>query len=293
MTTALLGLGRMGEGIARTLLGRGHGLAVWNRTTSRAIPLGEAGARVAASIDEAVAGADVVLSMLADDAVVTAVVEGSHGLLGTMGRGAVHVSLSTISVALARKLAAAHMSAGQGYVSAPVFGRPAAAAAGQLLVVAAGHDDHVAKARPVLEGIGRQLVVLGTAPHQANALKLAGNFLIASVIESLGEAMALVRRHDIDPKVFLDIVNGGLFKSAIYETYGTLIAEQRYSPAGFAMPLGLKDMRLVLQAADAAGVPMPVGSLLHDRLLGAMGRGKGDLDWSALAQAIAEDAGLD
>ena len=278
MPTALLGLGSMGDGVARTLLSRGHALTVWNRTPARALPLASAGARVVATIAEAVSGADVVLSMVADDGAVASIVEGGEGLLATMGRNAVHVSLATISVALARKLAAAHSSAGQGYVSAPVFGRPAAAASGQLLVVAAGPDDQIAKVRPVLESVGRQLVVVGRAPQQANAFKLAGNFLIASMIEALGEAFAFVRRHDVEPKPFLDTLNGGLFKSPIYETYGTIIAERRYSPPGFALPLGLKDVRLVLQAADASGVPMPLASLLHDHLLAALARGKGELD---------------
>lgn len=292
MNIALLGLGKMGDGIARTLLARGQTLAVWNRTTARALPLAAEGARVARTLAETVAGADVVLSSLSDDAAVTSVVEGGSGLLAAMGRGAVHASLGTISVALARKLGAAHSSVGQGYLSAPVFGRPDAAAAGQLLVVVAGPDDQVARARPALEAIGRQLVVLGRAPEQANAVKLAGNFLIAAMIESLGEAFALVRRHGVEAATFLEIVNGGFFKSPAYGTYGTLIAERRYSPAGFALPLGLKDMRLVLGSADAASVPMPLASLVHDRLLTALGRGKGELDWAALADLIAEDAGL-
>jgi 3-hydroxyisobutyrate dehydrogenase-like beta-hydroxyacid dehydrogenase len=292
MNITLLGLGNMGEGIARTLLTAGRTLTVWNRTPARALALAGEGARVARTAAEAIAGADVVLTMLADDGAVTAVVEGSGGLLACLGRGAVHVSLSTISVALARKLATAHASVGQGYVSAPVFGRPTAAASGQLLVVAAGADDHVAKARPVLEAFSRQVVVLGQTPEQANAVKLGGNFLIAAMIESLGEAFALVRRHGVDVKAFLDVVNGGLFKSPVYDTYGTIIAEERYAPAGFALPLGLKDMRLVLAAADAAGVPMPLGSLVHDRLLTGLARGKGELDWASTAGLIAEDAGL-
>jgi len=292
MTTALLGIGQMGIGIARTLLSRGHALTVWNRTAARSLPLADEGARVAQTIPEAVAGADVVLSIVADDSAVTAVVEGREGLLASMGRQAIHVSLSTISVSLARKLRAAHLAVGHGYLSAPVFGRPAVAASGQLLVVAAGPDDQVLRARPVLEAIGRAVVVIGHSPEQANALKLAGNFLIASMIEALGEAIALARRHDIAPAAFLETVNGGLFKSPVYDTYGGLIVDERYSPAGFALPLGLKDIRLVLQAADAAGVPMPLASLVHDHLLAAIGRGKGDLDWSAMAQLIAEDAGL-
>lgn len=292
MATALLGIGQMGDGIARTLLSRGQRLTVWNRTPARSLPLGSAGARVAPTIPEAVAGADVVLTVVADDAAETAIVEGAEGLLASMGRHAIHVSLSTISVALARKLSAAHGSSGQGFVSAPVFGRPSVAAAGQLLVVVGGPDDQVTRARPVLDAIGRGVVVIGRAPEQANALKLAGNFLIASMIEALGEAMALARRHDIAPAALLETLNGGLFKSPLYETYGAIIAEGRYEPPGFALPLGLKDMRLVLQAADGAAVPMPLASLIHDQLVTAMGRGKRNLDWSAIAQLIAEDAGL-
>ena len=292
MNITLLGLGRMGEGIARTLLTAGQTLTVWNRTPARALALAGEGARVGRTAAEAVAEADVVLSMLADDGAVTAIVEGSGGLLSTLRRGAVHVSLSTISVALARKLAAAHAAVGQGYVSAPVFGRPAAASSGQLIVVAAGPDDQVAKARPALEAFSRKLVVLGRTPEQANAVKLGGNFLIAAMIESLGEAFAFVRRHGVDPKVFLEILNGGLFQSPVYDTYGSIIVEERFSPPGFAMPLGLKDVRLVLAAADAAGVPMPLAGLVHDRLLAGLARGRGELDWAAIAALIAEDAGL-
>jgi 3-hydroxyisobutyrate dehydrogenase-like beta-hydroxyacid dehydrogenase len=292
MPITLLGLGNMGDGIARTLLSRGQAVSVWNRTPARALAFADSGARIARTVAEAVAGAEVVLTILADDAAVKAVVEGSGGLLATMPRGTVHASLSTISVELARKLAAAHAALGQGFVSAPVFGRPAAAQAGQLLVVAAGPSDAVEKARPALEAVGRQLVVVGSDAGQANAVKLGGNFLIASMIESLGEAFALVRRHGVEAARFLEVVNGGLFKSPVYDTYGTLIAEESFSPPGFALPLGLKDIRLVLAAADAAGVPMPAASLLHDHLLAALARGKGDLDWSALGALIAEDAGL-
>ena len=292
MNITLLGLGRMGDGIARTLLSRGQALTVWNRTPARALPLANEGARVTRTLVEAVTGADVVLSILADDAAVTSVVEGGSGLLASMARGAVHASLSTISVALAKKLAAAHASVGQGYVSAPVFGRPAAASSGQLLVVAAGHQDDVAKARPALEAVGRQVVVVGPAAEQANAVKLGGNFLIAAIIETLGEAFALVRRHGVEAARFLEIANGGVFKSPVYETYGTIIAERRFSPPGFALPLGLKDVRLVLAAADAAGVPMPLASLVHDHLLTALARGKGEQDWAALGELLAEDAGL-
>jgi 3-hydroxyisobutyrate dehydrogenase-like beta-hydroxyacid dehydrogenase len=265
---------------------------VWNRTAARAQPLTERGANAAASVHDAVAGADVVLTMLADDTAVKSVVEGNSGLLARMPRGAVHASLSTISVALSRELAASHAATGQGYVAAPVFGRPAAADSGQLLVVAAGDSDKVARITPVLQAFRRQIVTLGKEPAEANAMKLAGNFLIAAMIESLGEAFAFVRRHDIDPRVFLETVNGGLFQSPVYITYGLIIADKKFSPAGFALPLGLKDVRLLLDAAGAANVPLPLASLLRDHMIAGLARGKGQLDWSSVAEVIAENAGL-
>jgi 3-hydroxyisobutyrate dehydrogenase-like beta-hydroxyacid dehydrogenase len=292
MNVTLLGLGNMGSGIARNLLAKGHPLTVWNRTAARAQPLTERGANAATSVHDAVAGADVVLTMLADDSAVKSVVEGNSGLLVRMPRGAVHASLSTISVALSRELAASHAAAGQGYVAAPVFGRPAAADSGQLLVVAAGDSDKVARITAVLQAFSRQIVTLGKEPAQANAMKLAGNFLIAAMIESLGEAFAFVRRHDIDPRVFLETVNGGLFQSPVYNTYGLIIADKKFSPAGFALPLGLKDVRLLLDAAGAANVPLPLASLLRDHMIAGLARGKGQLDWSSVAEVIAEDAGL-
>jgi 3-hydroxyisobutyrate dehydrogenase-like beta-hydroxyacid dehydrogenase len=291
MTLAFLGLGRMGIGIAKQLAAKGHTLAVWNRTAGRAASLAEH-ARVATTIADAVVDAEIVFTMLADDRAAREVVEGNGGLLARMATGTIHVSLSTISVALARQLAAAHTGAGQGYVSAPVFGRPSAAESGQLLIAAAGPHDQLSRAMPALHDFSRQVVVLGERPEQANAMKLAGNFLIASAIEALAEAFAFAKRHDIEPATVLDTVNEGLLKSPIYKTYGTILAERQFSPPGFAMPLGLKDIRLVLEAADEARVPMPLASLIHDHLLSGLARGKGELDWSAFGEVVAENAGI-
>ena len=206
--------------------------------------------------------------------------------------GAVHVSSSTISVALAARLAAAHEAAGQGFVSAPVFGRPEAAEAGTLWVVAAGREDLIARCRPLFDAVGQGVFVVGAEPPRANAVKLAGNFTIAALLETFGEAFALVRRHGIPPDEFLRIIDTALYQSPIYRVYGSRMAKAESEPAGFALRLGLKDVRLGLQAAGAVDVPMPLASLLRDHFVSAVARGKGDADWSALGEIIAANAGL-
>jgi 3-hydroxyisobutyrate dehydrogenase-like beta-hydroxyacid dehydrogenase len=291
MRASVIGLGAMGLPIARNLLKAGHEVTVYNRTAARAEVLRSEGARVASSVTDA-AAAEVVLTMLADDAALEAVALREGGLVAALPRGGIHVSLSTISPALSRRLDAAHRERGQAYLAAPVFGRPDAAAAARLVIAVAGEAESIERCRPLFAAIGRALHVVGPRPEQANLLKLAGNFLIVSAIESLGEAFALLRKGDVDPKLFLEIVNGGLFQSPVYQSYGTQIAEERFEPPGFKLRLGLKDVRLALAAADSSGVPLPIASLLHDRLLAAIGRGKGDKDWAALAELMAEEAGL-
>ena len=282
MKIGFIGLGAMGTGIARSLLGTGHEVTVHNRTRSRADALAPDGAEVAATVAGA-CGGPVVMTMLADDAAVEATVFGHGGILGALPPAGTHVSLSTISTALSRRLADAHARQGQGYVAAPVFGRPEAAAARKLVVVAAGPADAVALVREPLEAIGRKLFVLGPDAAAANALKLAGNFLLVSMIESLGEAFAMLRPAGVAPAQFLEIVNGSLVQSPIYESYGRIIAERRFEPAGFKLRLGLKDVRLVLAAAGEADVPMPVAELLRAELEACVDAGLGDADWSALA----------
>lgn len=295
MRVGFIGLGAMGREMARHLVKGGHEVAVWNRTPARARPLAADGARVAKSIAEACEDSAVVFTMLSDDAALIDVVSGSDqhaGLEESLGEGDVHVSLGTISTALSARLAAAHADAGQSFVAAPVFGRPEAAAAAKLTIVAAGDEAAVTRAQPLLQLMSHKVFVVGTEPPLASLVKLAGNFLIASMTEALGEAFALLRKAGVDPAAFLEIVNGNLFRSPVYENYGKVMLEGRFDPPGFRLSLGLKDMRLVLAAADQTAVPMPLASLLHDRLLSGLARGKGDLDWTALAQVIAEDAGL-
>ncbi|NMO13355.1 NAD(P)-dependent oxidoreductase [Pyxidicoccus fallax] len=292
MKLGFIGLGNMGLPMAKNLLAAGHEVTVWNRSPAKAEPLREKGARVAGTPAEAARGAEVVFTMLADDRAVEAAVFGSDGLHAGLGKGAVHVSSSTISVALSERLTQAHASAGQGYVSAPVFGRPDAADAKQLWVVAAGAKADVERSRPLLEAVGRGLTVLGEKASAANVVKLSGNFLIASMMEALGEAFALTRKSGVEAKVFMEVFQSVFARGPIFERYAQLIADEKYSPAGFPMRLGLKDVGLVLEAARGAQVPMPLGSLLHDQYLGGVAQGHGDLDWSALGALVAERAGL-
>ena len=200
--------------------------------------------------------------------------------------------MSTISVALSDRLAEAHRNAGQAYVAAPVFGRPEAAAAAKLFIVAAGAEGALAHCQPLFDAMGQRTFVVGDKPSSANLVKLSGNFLLAAMIECLGEAFALVRKGGIEPHLYLEILTNTLFSAPAYKTYGTIIANQQYEPAGFKMSLGLKDIRLALAAADALAAPMPVASLVHDHFLAGVAQGAGDSDWSALARLAAANAGL-
>jgi len=293
MKLGFIGLGSMGRAMAQNLLAAGHELTVYNRTRARAEPLREKGARVAESPAEAAHGAEAVVTMLADDKAVEDAIAGDEGLLKGLAPGAIHVSSSTISVELSQRLGATHHALGQAYVSAPVFGRPEAAEAGQLWVVAAGRAAQVDRCLPIFGVVGRGLSRLGEEASQANVVKLSGNFIIASMLESLGEAFALTRKSGVAPGTFLEVFRAVLGQSSpIFEGYAARIAAEGYEPAGFKMHLGLKDVRLALAAGEAAEVPMPLASLLRDQMLSAVAQGRGDLDWSALAALAAERAGL-
>ena len=293
MKVGFVGLGAMGLPMAEALAASGHQLFVYNRTHGRAQPLHEAGARIAATPAEAAREAEVVFSMLSDDSAVEAVTFGEAGLFAGLGRGALHVSSSTISVALSERLAKEHAARSQGYVSATVFGRPEAAAAKQLWVLAAGKASDVTRCLPLLQCIGRGVTQLGESPALANVVKLAGNFLIASMLESLGEAFALTRKAGVAPDTFLDIFSTVFGKnSAIFENYAKVIAKEAYTPAGLKVPLGLKDVRLALDAGHTLGVPLPFAEVLREHFQAAIAEGKSDLDWSAIAQLASERAGL-
>ncbi len=292
MKTGFIGLGHMGSGMAANLVRAGHEVTVFNRTAARMKPLTDLGAIAADRPSEACRG-EAVITMLADDGALESTVFDPGGILGALGQGAVHISMSTIGVALSQKLAEAHTKAGQLFVCAPVFGRPDAAAAARLFIAAAGSPEAVGKSMPLLEALGQKVFDFGPTPWTANLIKLSGNFLIASVIEALGEAMALVGKAGVDPGRYVDFLTSTLFGAPVYSTYGRLIAEGKFEPAGFAAPLGHKDIGLGLAAADSLRVPMPLASLLHDRFLTLLARGKEKLDWSAIALLAAKDAGLD
>jgi 3-hydroxyisobutyrate dehydrogenase-like beta-hydroxyacid dehydrogenase len=290
MKVGFIGLGRMGAGMAANLLAGGHEVTVFNRTPGKAQALVERGAHAAGRVADACRG-NAVVTMLADDAAVEDVVFGDGGILGSLGRGAIHVSMSTISVALSERLTSVHADAGQRFVAAPVFGRPDAAVSAKLFIAAAGAPDALDACSTLFESMGQKTYSIGTAPPTANLVKLSGNFLTASVIESLGEAMALVERAGVDRHRYLDFLTSTLFTAPVYKTYGELIAQRRFEPAAFAAPLGAKDIRLTLAVADSLRVPMPFASVLHDRFVTLLAHGGEALDWSAIGQLAAKDSG--
>jgi 3-hydroxyisobutyrate dehydrogenase-like beta-hydroxyacid dehydrogenase len=285
MNISVVGIGRMGQGMAANLAKAGHRVIVYSR---RGVSV--EGTTNANSLAEACA-AECVITMLSDDAALEQIVSG--GLSEHLPAGSRHVSMETISPALSAKLAALHEAAGRAYVAAPVVGRPDAAAAARLFILAAGAPASVEHCQPLFAAMGQRTFVLGERPEMAHTAKLGVNFLIAAVLESLGEAFALMRKSGLQADQFLDLLTSTIFTAPVYVNYGKLIAEQKYEPAGFKLPLGMKDVRLVLAAADAARVPMPVAGIVRDHMLEALAHGQEDMDWSSIARVIAGNAGLD
>jgi 3-hydroxyisobutyrate dehydrogenase-like beta-hydroxyacid dehydrogenase len=290
MRIGFIGLGQMGSGMAANLVKGGHDVTVYNRSPEKVSALAQQGARVAQSVADACQGG-AVITMLADDDAIAAVTFGDNGVLASLPSGGVHVSSSTVSVAMSQRLASAHAEAGQRFVAAPVFGRPEAAAAAKLFVVAAGDAATVEGLSAVFDAIGQRTFVVSEDPSAAVLIKVSGNFLIASVIESLGEAMALVAKAGVDKQTYLEILTSTLFAAPAYKTYGGLIAREEFEPAGFAAHLGLKDVRLVLAAGERLEVPLPVASLIRDRFLALLAGGGRDLDWAALGAIAQWEAG--
>ena len=281
----------MGAPMAHNLLRAGHEVVVYNRSREKAQALASDGGRVADSIAGACRDAEVVMTMLADDHATEEVVFGANGMLGALKKGAIHISHSTISTTMARRLTAEHSRHGQGYLSVPVFGRPEAAEAKKLVVAAAGPGDLVDRCRPLFDSIGKVTYVIGAEAWQANAAKVCGNFMIISMVESFSEAFAALRKAGVAPQLFVDMINS-LFQSPIYGNYGKMMASEQFEPAGFALRLGLKDVRLALQVAEECSAPMPVASLIRDRMLDALAHGQGEMDWSSIAKVAARNAGL-
>jgi 3-hydroxyisobutyrate dehydrogenase-like beta-hydroxyacid dehydrogenase len=277
--------------MALNLIRGGHQVVVYNRSRAAAESVNAEGARIADKPANA-AGEEIVITMLADDHAVESVVFGKQGLLEAMPPGGLHISMSTISPDLSRRLSTAHCELGHQYIAAPVFGRPEAAAAAKLFVIAAGTKQALAKAKPVFELLGQRTFEVGEKPEDANLIKLSGNFLITCVLESLGEVFAVARKAQIDPNNLFEVLSGTLFGAPAYQNYGPRIIQQNFSPAGFKMPLGLKDVRLMLQAAEGLSTPMPFANVVRDRFLSAIANGYSELDWSAIALVIAQEAGL-
>jgi 3-hydroxyisobutyrate dehydrogenase-like beta-hydroxyacid dehydrogenase len=274
--------------MAANLIEAGHRLRLWNRSRPKAEELARKGAEVVSEPREAFR--EVLISMLADDTAVREVILGS-GMLDRAPRGGIHVNMATISVALTEELTEEHRRRGLHYIAAPVFGRPEAAAARQLNIVAAGDGATLDRVQPLLDAVGQRTWRLGEEPREASAAKLAGNFLIAAAIECMGEAVVMAERYGVRPAALLEILGNTLFAAPVYRNYGALIADRRYEPAGFRLELGLKDVRLVLAAGESARTPLPVASLLRDHLLEAIARGDGELDWAALAEVARRHAG--
>ena len=287
MKIRFVGLGQMGSAIASNLISAGHELVVWNRSADKAEPLVAKGARLAGTPAEAASG-EIVISMLADDRAVERVTFGEQGILSSAARP-IHVSMSTISTDLADRLAAAQLDA---YVSAPVLGRPAAAEAAKLFIIAAGPSAVLDTCEPVFSAIGQRVFRIGEHPSQANLVKLCGNFMIMAAIEAMAEAMTLAEKGNVSGAQLVEVLTGTLFSAPVYQTYGEILAAERFRPAGFAAPLGLKDMHLVASAANALRTPMPVLSVLRDQLLSVIAQEGEEIDWSGVALVVRRNAGL-
>jgi 3-hydroxyisobutyrate dehydrogenase-like beta-hydroxyacid dehydrogenase len=292
MRIGFIGLGNMGSAIARNLINAGHELKLYNRTRSRAEVLEPLGATIAETPATAATDVEVLITMLADDHAVEQVLFEPGKAVELLSPGAIHISMSTISVSLSRRLAETHESRRQHYLAAPVFGRPEAAQAAKLFVVAAGSAEQVEYCRPIFDVIGQKIFHPSEDAPAANVIKLAGNFLITTVIEGLAEAFALGRKFDIAPDSLLQVLTESIFNAPVYRTYGAMIAADKFEPVGFKLPLGLKDNRLLLAAGEEAAVPMPFASVVRDRFLTAMATGLSEADWSAIARISYENAGI-
>ncbi len=290
MKVGFIGLGQMGQAMAGRLLDAGHGLTVYNRSRAAAEALRAKGAAVAAEAVRTL-DAEIVITMLADDAAVEAVWI-APDLIGKMPRAGIHLNMASVSLNMGRRMTVLHAAAGSQYVSAPVFGRPDAAARGLLDIVAGGPEAAIARCKPLFDALGRNAFTVGAEPCQANLVKIARNYLLATVIVGLGEAFALMRKSGIDPAAFLGIITSTSFSAPVYKNYGRVIVDKSFVPTTFPLRLGLKDVELALEAGGDTGVPMPSASLIRELHLSAIAGGFGEQEWAALAEFIAQKAGL-
>jgi 3-hydroxyisobutyrate dehydrogenase-like beta-hydroxyacid dehydrogenase len=291
-TIGFIGTGNMGLPMARNLLKAGFSPRVYNRTAEKARPLAEQGAQIVGSPAETVEPGGIVITMLANDAAVESVVMGEGGFLDHLGPSGIHLSMSTIAPATVLRLVALHEQRGSLLVSAPVFGRPEAAEARKLWIAEAGPRPAKERVRPVLEALGQGIFDFGETQGAANVVKLCGNFMLVAAMEAMAETSTLAEKNGVPRTDVMNMLTQTLFACGPYQNYGKAIAEERYTPAGFKLVLGLKDVTLALQTATDARMPMPLASLVHDRMMAGMAKGREDMDWSALALGVSEDAGL-
>ena len=292
MKVGFIGLGRMGQAMARRIRDAGHDLAVYNRTSEKAKTLAEAGAVVVGSVAEAARHGEAVFTMLADDTALEDVAVRKDGLLQSLPKGGIHVCSGTHGVAIIRKLDAAHAQAGQIMIAAPMLGRPDAVSSGEAGIVVAGPAESAVRCRPLFDAIARRVFEAGTDPAAAAAIKIANNFVLGCAIEAMGEGFSLVRKFGVAPQVFFDVMTEGLFAAPAYKVYGKIIAEEAYDKVGQMAVLGLKDADLALAAGEAVGVPLPSGNVWRDRLIGAIAHGDGSCDWAVMAREQARASGL-
>jgi 3-hydroxyisobutyrate dehydrogenase-like beta-hydroxyacid dehydrogenase len=293
MNVGFIGLGRMGAGMARRILGGGHDLAVFDVVTAATAEFGAAGATVAGSIGDVCRGRDVVITMLVEDAAVLDVALRPGGMRDSLPSGAVHLAMGTYGVATIRALEEAHAAAGQVLVAAPVLGRPDLAAAGQLGVVPGGPEAAVTRCQPLLEVIGKRIFHAGPRPECATAIKLANNAVLGCAMVAMAEGFALVRKYGVMPQVFQDVMVEGLFAATAYKVYGQKMVDESYDQVGSPITVGLKDALLIAAAADIARVPMPSHDVYHQRLLGAVAHGDSNRDQAVLAREQARASGLE
>jgi len=292
MDIGFIGLGSMGLPMATNLLAAGHKLRVHNRTASKADPLVKKGAELMSTSASVAAAGGVVITMVADDAALESLVLGADSIAQRLAPGGIHISMSTIAPATARKLAEYHAESGSIYIAAPVFGRPEAAAAKRLWICTSGPHEAKHKVESILHAMGQKVFDFGDEVGAAHAVKVAGNFLIAAAMESIGEALAMLEKSGVDRGAAIDMLSSTLFACPVYQGYGKAIAQMQHTPVGFRLPLGLKDVDLALKTGAELRVPMPIASILHDRFLESIARGRTEMDWSGMALAARDDAGL-
>ena len=292
MKVGFIGLGRMGEVMARRLLGGGHEVGVFNRTPAKMKPLVEAGAKATDSIKAAATFGEAVFTMLTDDAAVLDVAGKPGGIKETLPKGGIHICCGTHGVAAIQKLVALHAGAGQILIAAPILGRPEVVTAGSATMVVGGPRDSVDRCRPLFAAIAGRLVEAGGDPLAAAAIKIANNFVLGCAIEAMGEGFALTRKYGVAPDVFYNVLAEGPFNCWAYKTYGKFIADEKYLPPGQSAKNGLKDANLALAAGEAVGVPLPSGNVWRDRLIGALAHGEGEHDWAVMAKDQARASGL-